>query len=87
MNILTSNSLTTNLKLCLDAGDINSYSGSGQKWLDRSGLGHDFFLGVDGSANTDDPTFNGSPGNASSNEYFSVDGGDFFRYDSTGEFG
>lgn len=80
--------LATNLKLCLDAGDALSYS-SGQKWLDRSGIGHDFFLGATGSATTDDPTF-GTPstpvaGGRSANEYFSFDGGDYFLYDTANE--
>jgi len=77
--------LTTNLKLAFDAGDSVSYSGSGQSWLDRSGNGHDFFLGADGSATATDPTFNGSAGGLSANEYFSSDGGDYFRYDSANE--
>ena len=76
--------LADNLKLCLDAGDVVSYA-SGQSWLDRSGNGHDFFLGADGSATATDPTFNGIAGNKSSNEYFSFDGGDYFTYDTTNE--
>lgn len=76
--------LTTNLRLCLDAGDASSYS-SGQKWLDRSGGGYDFFLGADGTVSATDPTFNGGAGQASANEYFSVDGGDYFTYDTTNE--
>lgn len=76
--------LTSGLKLCLDAGDANSYS-SGQSWLDTSGNGYDFFRGVDGSAAADDPTFNGTAGQRSSGEYWSFDGGDFFRYDSANE--
>lgn len=76
--------LTSGLKLCLDAADAASYT-SGQSWLDRSGNGHDFFLGIDGSTTTTDPTFNGSPGGLSANEYFSFDGGDQFRYDSANE--
>lgn len=77
-------SLTTNLKLALDSGDAASYS-SGQKWLDRSGGGYDFFLGVDGSTDTTDPTFNGVSGRNSDLEYWSFDGGDLFRYDSANE--
>ena len=75
-------SLTSGLQLCLDAGSASSYDGSSQKWLDLSGNGQDFFRGADGSATTDDPTFNGSAGGLSSSEYFSLDGGDFFRYDA-----
>lgn len=81
---LTDLNLTTNLQLCLDAGDANSYT-SGQKWLDTSGNGYDFFLGVDGSSSGDDPTFNGVAGGLSADEYFSFDGGDYFTYDAANE--
>lgn len=74
IDVLTDNSLTTNLEMCLDAGDASSYT-SGQSWLDVSGNDIDFFRGADGSAASDDPTFNGSG-------YFSADGGDFFRHDT-----
>lgn len=74
--------LSTNLKLCLDAGDASSYSGSGQKWLDRSGGGYDFFRGVNVTVTTDDPTFNGTSGGLTSSEYFSYDGADCFQYDT-----
>lgn len=77
--------LTEGLKLCLDAGDSNSWPGSGGKWLDRSGGGYDFFLGTDATAQTTDPTFNGAVGKRSSGEYFSFDGGDYFSYDTTNE--
>lgn len=76
--------LTANLKLCLDAGDINSYPGSGTKWLDTSGNGYDFDFG-DGSTSSTYPTFNGVAGNLSANEFFSSDGGDYFSYDSANE--
>ncbi len=76
--------LTTNLKLCLDAGDPASYS-SGQKWLDRSGGGYDFHLGATSSSEASDPTFNGVAGRQSDAEYFSGDGGDYFTYDSNSE--
>jgi hypothetical protein len=84
IDVLTSLSLTTNLKLCLDAGDSSSYS-SGQSWLDRSGNGYDFYLGADGSATGTDPTFNGAAGGQSAAEYFSFDGGDYFTYDTSNE--
>jgi hypothetical protein len=77
--------LTSGLKLCLDAGDANSYSGSGQSWLDTSGNGYDFFRGATSASAADDPTFNGTAGRRSSGEYWSFDGGDFFRYDSANE--
>ena len=81
--ILADLQLEPGLQLCLDAGDAASYT-SGQKWLDRAN-GYDFFLGTTGGAEASDPTFNGVAGNLSENEYFSVDGADFFRYDSTNE--
>ncbi len=76
--------LTSGLKLCLDAGDAASYS-SGQSWLDRSGNGFDFFLGATGSSEASDPTFNGTAGQRTSSVYWSFDGGDYFRYDTTNE--
>lgn len=76
--------LTSGLKLCLDAGDAASYT-SGQSWLDTSGNGYDFFRGTTSGSAADDPTFNGAAGAKSTNEYWSFDGGDLFRYDSTNE--
>ncbi len=77
-------SLTTNLKVCLDAGVAASYT-SGQKWLDLAGSGYDFFLGADGAATGTDPTFNGVVGAQTKSEYWSFDGGDYFTYDTTNE--
>jgi hypothetical protein len=85
LSILTKCGQRDNLQLCLDAGDINSYSGSGQSWLDRSGGGYDFFRGATSGAAADDPTFNGTAGQLSDGEYWSFDGGDFFTYDSANE--
>lgn len=76
--------LATGLKLCLDAGDDESYS-SGQKWLDTSGGGYDFYRGAGSGSEGSDPTFNGTVGRRSSGEYFSGDGGDYFTYDSANE--
>jgi hypothetical protein len=73
--------LNSNLKLCLDAGDALSYGGSGQVWGDRSGGGYDFYLGTGSSADSSDPTFNGSAGGKSAGEYFSFDGADLFTYE------
>ena len=78
LQILTDLSLTSNLKLCFDAGDSASYGGSGQTWTDRGGT-QDFWFGADGGSSTDDPSFNGSPGGLSSSEYMGSNGGDFFR--------
>jgi|GEM_PF-3159059 hypothetical protein len=75
------------LDMCLDAGSIDSYDGSAQSWLDLAGGGYDVFRGADGSSASDDPTFNasGTAGDLSSTEWFSVDGGDYFAYDTTNE--
>lgn len=85
--IISGLSLTTNLKLCLDAGDSASYNSSVQsiRWLDTSGLGYDFFRGATSSAEATDPTFNGTAGGLSSAEFWSFDGGDYFTYDTTNE--
>lgn len=68
--------LSSNLKLCLDAGDSASYT-SGTKWLDTSGNGYDF--DITGA------TFTGTAGGLSRGEYWALDGGDFFTYDSANE--
>lgn len=81
-NVINSLNLSTNLKLVLDAQDAASYS-SGQKWLDRTAGGYDFFVGADGSATASDPTFNGAAGTPQA--YWSFDGGDYFRYDAANE--
>ena len=77
--------LTASRQLCLDAGALASYGGSGQKWADLAGGGYDFFFGADATVTTDDPTFNGVAGALTSSEYMSYDGGDKFRYDSANE--
>lgn len=65
---------------------VDSGSSAGkQKWLDLTAGEYDFFLGADATATTNDPTFNGTFGALTSGEYFSVDGGDFLRYDTTSE--
>lgn len=68
----------------LDATVASSYGGSGQTWANlvtapadsTSQTANDFFFGDDGTATTDDPTFNGTPGDAAA--YFSLDGADYF---------
>lgn len=77
-NTLTNLGLLSNLKICLDAADLNSYDGSAQTWKDLSGNGNHFYRGATSSGGSDDPTFNGVAGRESLNEYFSYDGGDFF---------
>lgn len=83
--IIASLGLGTNLRLALDAGDANSYGGTGQTWADTSGNGYDFYLGATSGSEASDPTFTGTAGALSSSEYFSHDGGDYFTYDSTNE--
>lgn len=62
-------SLPASTAMDLRAG---SYS-SGQTWADESTTAYDMYRGLDGSASTDDPTFNsGSPA------YWGFDGGDAF---------
>lgn len=78
IDILRDLSLTTSLRLCLDAGDSRSYDGSAQLWKDTSGGGFDFNRGTTTGSETSDPTFNGNAGRQSVNEFFSYDGGDFF---------
>ena len=77
--------LTSGLKVCLDAGDANSAPSATQTWYDLSGGGYDFFVGFTASAQASDPTQNGTAGRRSSGEYWSFDGGDYFRYDSATE--
>lgn len=81
--ILTSLGLMTNLKLALDAGDPVSAPASSTQWVDLSGGGFDFDRGTTGGADATDPTFNGTVGGLSANEYWSLDGGDYFEYEST----
>src|SRR5688572_18803052 len=80
---ITQAGLTSNLQLCVDSGDALSYPGSGQKFLDRSGNGYDFFLGVDGTVESTDPTFTGEVGTGKA--YWALDGTAFFTYDTTNE--
>ena len=84
IDVITDASLTTNLRLVLDAGDSNSYT-SGTKWLDVSGNGYDMTFGNATGASTDDPTFVGVVGHRGVGTYMSFDGGDYFEYDSANE--
>lgn len=70
--------LATSLVLCLDAGDANSYPGTGQQWTDTSPQAVNYNLGATSSSEASDPTFNGTGGRLTGGEYFSCDGGDFF---------
>lgn len=78
INELSNLSLRTNLKCCLDVGDLNSYDGTAQTWRDLSGNGIDFYRGTGSGSDGADPTFNGTAGSESSSAYFSYDGGDWF---------
>ena len=70
----------------LDAGLSASYGGSGQTWAnivtapaDGSGqTAYDFYRGATNGSEGSDPTFNGSAGANSANEFWSFDGGDYF---------
>lgn len=79
--IMQMNSMASKF-LFLDASQSTSYPGSGQVWSDISGNGRHFLLGNNSSVNSTDPTFNGSAGGNSRNEYFSFDGGDRFSFQS-----
>ena len=84
IDVLNRLDYTTNLKLCLDASDHNSWNGSG-KWLDISGNGCDFFAGNTAASETQDPTFGGSEmGSREGNSYFTFDN-DYFQYDTSNE--
>lgn len=81
--ILQSLGLTGSLQTCLDAGELTSYDGTSQTWVDLTGNGYSFFRGTTSGSESSDPTFNGTAGNLSSNEYFSFDGGDWFTLNQT----
>ncbi|QND60384.1 hypothetical protein [Mesorhizobium huakuii] len=78
IDVISFYGLTSSLQICFDAADANSYSGTGQVWNDLSGNAVNYNRGSSSTATTDDPTFNGTAGALSANEYFSCDGGDFF---------
>lgn len=78
INTINNLGLSSGLKLCLDAGDLNSYDGSSQTWKDLSGNGADFNRGTGSGSDAADPTFAGVAGRQSLAERFSYDGADFF---------
>lgn len=78
LDIITDAGLLSNLVLCLDAGDLASYDGSSQTWTDVSGNSNNFYRGATSGSEASDPTFNGGAGMGSENEYFSLDGADYF---------
>jgi hypothetical protein len=63
----------------VDAGDTNSYPGTGQTLADLSGNANDFWLGSTSAVEASDPTWHGSANGLSANEYFQHDGGDWCR--------
>lgn len=65
--------LTNGLLFCLDAGDINSYTGGSLRWLDTSGNNNHFILGGAEGTFDDRPFFQGTPGRRSESEYFAGD--------------
>lgn len=71
-------SLTSQLQLCLDAGDSRCYDGSSQTWSDCSGNGHDFERGTSGSVESIDPSWTGSIGSWADSTYFAFDGTQYF---------
>lgn len=75
---ISSLGLTTSLQLVLDAGDLASYDGTSQTWVDVN-AGNNFIRGSTTGGQTSDPTFNGTAGRQSASEYFSFDGGDYFQ--------
>jgi hypothetical protein len=70
--------LGSGLKLCLDAADVASYSGSGQTWSDQSGLAFDWYRGTGSGADAADPTFVGTAGSQAVGTYFGVNGSQWF---------
>jgi hypothetical protein len=82
-NTLTKTGLIGGLAIGLDATDAASYPGSGQRWLDISGNRSDFFLGSSSSVESRDPVFNGHAGNKSINEYWTLNGSQYFQVSNT----
>lgn len=73
IQIIRSLGLTNGLQICLDAGDIESYSGDTNLWKDTSGNDNHFYLGS--GANSSDifkANFHGTPGRKSELEFFTA---------------
>lgn len=70
LSLINNAGLASGLLVCLDAGDINSYSGSGQLWTNVApNATTDFYLGVSSSVESGiDPVFTGTAGDP--NAYF-----------------
>ena len=86
IDTITNASLTTDLKLALDAGDINSYDGSSQTWIDTSSAPNasEFHLGESTGADGNDATFTGGAGGIS-DEYFSTNATTYLKYGASNE--
>lgn len=80
-NILGKAGLQGDTGLSVDGGDALSWPGNGQKWLDRSTNGADFYLGPTGSAEASDPVLVGTVGKLKNTTYFLLDGDAFWQYD------
>lgn len=63
---------TANLNFALDAGDINSWSGSGQEWIDANGSGNNFYRGTNNTTEAGEPSFTGTAGRLSESDYWSI---------------
>jgi hypothetical protein len=79
---------TSSLNLVLDAGDINSYSGSGQQWSDVSGQSNHFWLGASNAVETatGDPLFVGTAGSLGEVNYFTGNSGGGFTAQANSTF-
>ncbi len=78
-NVIIQRGLDVSLVLSLDAGDINCTTGSAnQVWSDRSSGGNNYNRGAGSGSGADDPTFNGTPGALTLNEYWLCNGSQFF---------
>lgn len=79
LEMIQAASADSGLVMCLDAAALGSYPGSGQTFTDLSGNGNNFYRGANSTSEARDPTFNGTAGSLTENEYFSLDGGDYFN--------
>lgn len=80
IDIIAGTNQLSGLLVALDAGDLASYDGTSQTWTNlAANVGTSFHRGTGIQASNDDPTFNGTPGARTPNEYFSFDGNDLFR--------
>lgn len=66
------------LDFALDAGDIESYDGTSQSWVDLTGNGNGFYEGTLSTVDAADPSFTGTPDGLSASEYFEIDSSERF---------